>query len=67
MACHWSIFRDLDGWIRGRLRSVLRKRLHRRGRARRIDQQRWPNHFFDKLGLYSLSRAHVCFVQSSRR
>ena len=65
--CHWSIFRDLDGWIRGRLRSVLRKRLHRRGRARRIDQQRWPNHFFDKLGLYSLSRAQVCFVQSSRR
>jgi RNA-directed DNA polymerase len=65
--CHWHIFRDLDGWIRGRLRSILRKRHRRRGRARSMDQQCWPNHFFDELGLYSLNRAHVCFVQSSRR
>ena len=65
--CHWHIFRDLDGWIRGRLRSILRRRHHRCGRARRKDQQCWPNLFFDKLGLYSLAEAHVCFAQSSRR
>jgi RNA-directed DNA polymerase len=64
---HWSIFRDLDGWIRGRLRSILRKRQKRRGRGRGRDHQRWPNAFFDKQGLYSLNAAHVCFVQSSRR
>jgi RNA-directed DNA polymerase len=64
---HWRVFRDLDGWIRGRLRSILRKRQHRRGRARGKDHQRWPNHFFDELGLYSLNQAHVCFVQSSPR
>jgi RNA-directed DNA polymerase len=65
--CHWSVFRDLDGWIRGRLRSILRKRSKRRGRGRGRDHQRWPNAFFDEQGLYSLNAAHVCFVQSSRR
>jgi RNA-directed DNA polymerase len=65
--CHWIVFRDLDGWIRGRLRTILRKRLRRRGRARRVDQQRWPNAFFEQHGLYSLSAAHVRFVQSSQR
>jgi RNA-directed DNA polymerase len=65
--CHWSVFRDLDGWIRGRLRSILRKRRKRRGRARGTDHQRWPNAYFDEHGLYSLNAAHVCFVQSSLR
>jgi RNA-directed DNA polymerase len=65
--CHWRIFRELDGWIRGRLRSILRKRRHRRGRARGQDHQRWPNDFFDKQGLYSLNKAHVCYAQSSQR
>jgi RNA-directed DNA polymerase len=65
--CHWSVFRDLDGWIRGRLRSILRKRHKRRGRARGTDHQRWPNAYFDEHGLYSLNAAHVCFVQSSLR
>ncbi len=65
--CHWSVFRGLDGWIRGRLRSILRKRGKRRGRARGQDHQRWPNRFFDEHGLWSLQAAHVRFVQSSWR
>lgn len=65
--CHWSVFHDLDGWIRGRLRSILRKRQKRRGRARGRDHRRWPNTFFDEQGLYSLQAAHVRFVQSSWR
>ncbi len=64
---HWSIFRDLDGWIRGRLRSILRKRQKRRGRGRGRDHQRWPNAFFGEQGLYSLNAAHVRFVQSAWR
>ena len=64
---HWSLFRDLDGWIRGRLRSILRKRQKQRGRGCGRDHQRWPNAFFDKHGLYSLRTAHVRFVESSRR
>lgn len=65
--CHWRVFRELDGWIRGRLRSILRKRQHRRGRGRGKDHRLWPNRFFDEQGLYSLTKAHVCFVQSSPR
>ena len=65
--CHWSIFHDLDGWVRTRLRNILRKRRKRHGRARGKDFQRWPNAFFDQQGLYCLTAAHVRFVQSSRR
>ena len=65
--CHWSVFRELDGWIRGRLRSILRKRHGRRGRGRGRDHQRWPNAFFHEQGLFSLETAHARFVQSSRR
>lgn len=65
--CQWNLFRDLDAWIRTRLRSLLRKRQHRRGQARKRDRQQWPNSFFDELGLYSLTKAHVRFVQSSQR
>jgi RNA-directed DNA polymerase len=65
--CHWSVFRELDQWIRGRLRSILRKRHGRRGRGRGKDHQRWPNAYFVEQGLYSLNAAHGRFVQSSRR
>lgn len=65
--CHWTIFRALDEWLRGRLRSILRKRRHRRGRARGRDHQRWPNAFFTEQGLYSLSAAHVSLCQSCLR
>jgi RNA-directed DNA polymerase len=49
----------LDGWVRGRLRSILRQRSKRRGRARGNDHHRWPNHYFEELGLYSLARAQA--------
>ena len=65
--CTHTVLRALDGWIRGRLRSILRKRSGRRGRARGKDHQRWPNRFFDEQGLYSLRAAYVRFAQSSRR
>lgn len=52
-------FKGLDGYIRGRLRSILRKRAGRRGRGRGNDHQRWPVRYFDELGLFSLTRTHV--------
>jgi len=64
---YWTVFRALDGWIRGRLRSILRKRRGRCGRARGTDHQRWPNTFFDAHGLYSLHAAYARFAQSSWR
>ena len=60
-------FRDLDKWIRMRLRSILRKRRHRRGRGRGRDHQRWPVDFFGEQGLYSLMHAHGAFRQSLAR
>jgi RNA-directed DNA polymerase len=56
----------LDGWIRMRLRSILRKRAKRRGRGRGADHQRWPNAFFSEQGLYSLVGALDLVRQSLR-
>jgi RNA-directed DNA polymerase len=64
---HRSAFVELDGWIRMRLRSILRKRAGLRGRGRGRDHYRWPNAFFANQGLYSLVTAHALAVQSSRR
>lgn len=64
---HWRVFRELDGWIRGRLRGILRKRRGGRGRGRGTDHHRWPNAYFDEHGLHSLMLIHVRFVQSSSR
>jgi RNA-directed DNA polymerase len=52
-------FRGLDGYVRGRLRSILRKRAGRHGTGRGKDHQRWRNDYFDELGLFSLSQAHA--------
>lgn len=62
-----NVFTGLDGWLRMRLRSILRKRAGRRGRGRGKDHQRWPNRFFAEHGLFSLATAHASVVQSSRR
>jgi RNA-directed DNA polymerase len=48
---------EVDGWVRGRLRSILRKRSKRKGRARGKDHQRWRNRFFDEVGLFNLTAA----------
>jgi len=64
---HRSTFSALDGWIRMRLRSILRKRLGKEGRGRGSDHQRWPNKFFAAQGLYSLKTAHAMACQSSMR
>jgi RNA-directed DNA polymerase len=62
--CHWNVFSGLDGWLRMRLRSILRKRAGRRGRGRGLDHNRWPNEYFADLGLYSLYKAQESLLQS---
>jgi RNA-directed DNA polymerase len=54
-----NIFGRLDKWMRGRLRSILRKRHKGKGRARGRDHQRWPNAYFADLGLISLALARA--------
>ena len=63
---HW--FRVLDSWLRMRLRSILRRRVHRRGRSRGLrDSQRWPNAFFARYGLFDLTTARAHASQSATR
>jgi len=61
--CRWTIYKDLDAKIRSRLRRLLLKR-HRKNPKRLPRQQRWPNAYFAKAGLYSLREAHFRFAQS---
>jgi RNA-directed DNA polymerase len=56
---HWTTFKPLDKYVRGRLRSLLRNREGRRGRGRGKDHQKWRNHYFATRGLFSLVQAHA--------
>jgi RNA-directed DNA polymerase len=61
--CHHTVFSGLDGWIRRRLRSVLRKRKKLKGISRHgADEERWPNAYFAEQGLFSLKTAHAKYV-----
>lgn len=64
---HKTVFPGMDSYVRGRLRSLLRKRRKRRGRGRGSDHQRWPNKFFAALGLFSLTEAHALAVGPRKR
>jgi RNA-directed DNA polymerase len=65
---HKWTFPTLDGWIRRRLRSILRKRSKgSKGISGNMDHFRWPNKFFRENGLFSLVDAHRILLQSSLR
>lgn len=52
---HRSIFGRIDGFVRRRIRAVLRKQSKRPGAGRcRADHQRWTNDFFARAGLFAL-------------
>ena len=61
---HRYTFSKLDGWVRERLRSLLRKRHKLRGKAKGFDHLRWKNVFFERQGFYSLKEAHARACQS---
>lgn len=48
------VYRRLDQWLRGRLRSILRRRDGRKGRGRGRDHNRYTNEYFANLKLISL-------------
>ena len=65
---HKWTFPALDGWIRRRLRSILRKRgKGAKGISGNMDHFRWSNKFFRENGLFSLVEAHQKLLQSSMR
>jgi len=57
-------FKLIDGWVRRRLRTILRRRQRRRGLARGSDYQRWPNAYFQQMGLFTMCEAHRLLIQS---
>ena len=62
---HHFTFSSLDGFIRRRLRAMLRRQKHRPGQGQcRRDHQQWPNAFFADLGLFTMSKAHRLARQS---
>jgi RNA-directed DNA polymerase len=64
---HVSALRELDAWVRMRLRSVLRKRQGGHGRGAGFDHHRWPRRFFTAHGLISLTTAHALDRRSFAR
>jgi RNA-directed DNA polymerase len=62
--CRRTAFVPLDGWVRMRLRCILRHRLGKRGRGIRLAHQQWPRRFFAAQGLFSLVQAHAAVRQS---
>jgi RNA-directed DNA polymerase len=63
-----TVFRNLDGMTRRRLRRILLKRHrkhHHQGRG--SAHYRWPNAYFAAHGLFSMEAAHVRLRQSALR
>jgi RNA-directed DNA polymerase len=58
---------DVDGWVRGRLRSILRKRRKGKGKGRGADHQRWSNSYFERTSLYCLVKARAAELVSLRQ
>lgn len=54
-ACKPSL-KQVESWVRMRLRSILRKRQNRRGLGNGFDNFRWPNAYFTYQGLYTLNK-----------
>ncbi len=55
-----ALFGVLDGFVRRRLRAILRKQAKRPGIGRcAADHQRWPNAFFAAHGLFTLHAAYA--------
>ena len=60
----WT-FSAMDGFIRRRLRALLRKQQKRPGAGHTLaDHQRWPKAFFAELGLFTMTEAHALASRS---
>jgi RNA-directed DNA polymerase len=54
-----ALYGAIDGFVRRRLRAILRKQEKRPGVGRcAADHKRWPNAFFANLGLFTLHAAY---------
>lgn len=62
---HRFTFSSIDGFVRRRLRAMLRRQKHRPGQGHCLrDHKQWPNAFFADLGLFTMYEAHQSARQS---
>ena len=61
---HRNVMGTVDGWVRMRLRSILRKHQGKRGKGQGSDHQKWPNDYFENLGYFSLEKARRLALHS---
>jgi len=60
---HYTGLRQPDGWVRRRLRALLRKREKRSGYGlSEADSRRWSNQWFAAQGLFSLEHGSCAYV-----
>lgn len=53
-----NVYEGLDQTVRRRLRQLLLKRRGKQGKPQGRVNYRWPNAYFDQLGLWRLARVH---------
>ncbi|MCC6819570.1 MAG: group II intron reverse transcriptase/maturase [Verrucomicrobia subdivision 3 bacterium] len=59
---HWTGLKRPDGWLRRRLRAMLRKRQKRTGQGLTLaDHLLWPNRWFAEQGLFSLQHGSCTY------
>lgn len=60
------LFKTIDGFVRRRLRSILRKYQKKSSGTGRnhLDHNAWPNAYFAKLGLFTMHEAYVIASES---
>jgi RNA-directed DNA polymerase len=59
---HWTGLSGPDGWLRRRLRALLRKREKRPSYGlSKADSRRWPNRWFAARGLFSLEHGSCAY------
>jgi RNA-directed DNA polymerase len=58
------MMKELDGWVRKRLRGILWKQAKNRGLVPKTANWRWPTKYFDRYALFSLARARAEVVQA---
>ncbi len=59
------VFKSLDGFVRRRLRAILRKQRKRPGIGHsQKDHNRWTNAYFAEHGLFTMTEAHALACQS---
>lgn len=65
--CNQTVFDEVDGFIRRRLRAILLKWKRRPAFGNRHAHALWPNSYFAARGLFSMTQAHAAVRNSARR